>query len=173
MAWLRELLIESGEVWFKPGTEEGLCHVEGLLELKEPLRVWFQDIDRSIAFADPDPSRKYPVKQGRIALEARIEPEVPQPGDLLDLCQRLLCPDAERGQEWYGYVFSAHLPLEIGEDLTVRFKDTTFWGRDGTFVEFVRREPPYVLVAQDRVTTVATKEDQFKLMLRLQCRWPV
>jgi len=173
MAWLRELLVESGEVWFKPGTEEGLSHIEGLLDLKEPFKVWFQDIDRSIAFADPDPSRKHRVKQGRIALESRLEPEVAEPRDLLDFCQRLLCPDAEKGQEWYGYVFSAHLPLEIGENLIVRFKDTTFWGRDGTFVEFVHREPPHILVAQERVTIVATKEEQFELMLRLQCRWPV
>lgn len=173
MAWLRELLVESGEVWFKPCEEEGLCHVEGLLDLEQSFRVWFQDIDRSIPFADPDPSRKHPVEQGRIALEPRLEPEAAEPRDLLDFCQRLLCPDAEKGQEWYGYVFSAHLPLEIGENLIVRFKDTTFWGRDGTFVEFVRCEPPYILVAQDRMTTVATKEEQFKLMLRLQCRWPV
>jgi hypothetical protein len=173
MAWLRELLVESGEVWFKPGTEEGLCHVQGLLDLAEPFKVWFQDIDRSIPFADPDPSRKHRVKQGGVALESRLEPEAPEPTELLDLCQRLLCPDTEKGEEWYGYVFSAHLPLEMGEDLTVRFKDTTFWGREGTFVEFVRREPPYVLVAQDRRTTIATKDEEFALMLKLHYRWPV
>lgn len=173
MAWLRELPVESGEVWFKPGTEEGLCHVNGLLELVEPFKVWFQDIDRSIPFADPDPSLKHPVKLGRIALESRLEPEVAQPSGFLDLCLRLFRPDVEKGQEWYGYVFSAHLPLEMGEELTVRFKDTTFWGREGTFVEFVRREPPYVLVAHERLTIVAVKEEEFELMLRLQCRWPV
>ena len=173
MAWLREVSAPRGDVWFKPCQEEGLYNVEGILELEESLLVWFQDIDRSIEFADPVSSGKYRVREGRIALESRLEPQVAEPGDFLDLCQRLLAPKQERGEEWYGYVFSAHLPLETGESLTVRFKDTTFWGREGTFVEFVRREPPYVLVAQDRAITVATKPEEFELMLRLKARWPV
>jgi hypothetical protein len=173
MAWLRELSASTGEVWFKPCQEEGLYNVEGILELEEPLLVWFQDIDRSIELTDPVSSGKYRVRKGRIALEPRLEPQVAEPKDFLDLCQRLLAPKQERGEEWYGYVFSANLPLETGENLTVRFRDTTFWGREGTFVEFVRREPPYILVAQDRATTLATKPEEFEPMLRLKARWPV
>jgi hypothetical protein len=173
MPWLRELSVSSGEVWFKPCDEEGYWDVEGVLELHEPLNVWFQDIHRSIPLTEPEPSKKYRVRNGRIALESRLEPQATQPGEFLDFCQRLLSPYAERGQEWYGYIFSAHLPLQTGENLTVRFKDTTFWGREGTFVEFVRREPPYTLVAHDRTTTVASKPEEFEGMLRLKARWPV
>jgi hypothetical protein len=173
MAWLRELVVPSGKVWFKESGEEGLCNVEGILDLKEPFKVWFQDIDRSLPFAPSDPSEEHQIRKGRASLESRLEPDVEQPADLLDYFQSLLCPDQEQGQEWYGYIFSAHLPLETGESLTVRFKDTTFWGREGTFVEFVRTEPPYVLVAQDRAITVATKPEEFEMMLRLKARWPV
>jgi hypothetical protein len=173
MAWLRELSAPRGDVWFKPCQGEGLYNVEGILELEEPLLVWFQDIDRSIQLAHPVSSARYRVRKGRIALESRLEPRVAEPRDFLDLCQRLLAPKQEKGEESYGYIFSAYLPLEKGENLTVRFRDTTFWGRDGTFVEFVRREPPYLLVAQDRATTVATKPEEFELMLRLKARWPV
>jgi hypothetical protein len=85
----------------------------------------------------------------------------------------LLAPKQGSGEDVYGYIFSAYLPLETGENLTVRFRDTTFWGREGTFVEFVRREPPYLLVAQDRVSTLATKSEEFEPMLRLKARWPI
>jgi hypothetical protein len=173
MAWLRELSVKSGNVWFKPGVDPSVVSVEGFLDLSEPYWIWFQDIDRSVPFASPDPSRKYGVKKGHIALEPRLEPDDPQPEGLLEFWQRLLCPKAEEGQEWYGYVFSAHLPLEMGEPLTVRFKDTTFWGREGTFVELVHHEPPYLLVAHDRKSVVAAKDEEFELMLRLKCRWPL
>jgi hypothetical protein len=131
MAWLRELSAPKGEVWFKPSHGEGLYNVEGLLELEEPILVWFQDIDRSLQWADLVSSDKYRVRKGRIALESRLDPQVPAPQDFLDLCQRLLAPKQEREEEPYGYVFSAYLPLETGENLTVRFKDTTFWGLTG------------------------------------------
>jgi hypothetical protein len=172
MAWLRELSAPKGEVWFKPG-QEGLYDVEGLLELEEPILVWFQDIDRSIQLAGPVSSDRYRVRKGRIALESRLEPQGAQPREFLDLCQRLLAPKQEVGEESYGYVFSASLALETGDNLIVRFRDTTFWGREGTFVEFVRREPPYLLVAQDRITTLATRSEEFGPMLRLKARWPV
>jgi len=174
MDWLRKLSVESGDVWFKPGADQSVVRVEGLLHLSEPYWIWFQDIDRSVPFASPDdPSRKYRVENGHIALEPRLEPDDPPPEELLELWRRLLCPRAEEGEEWYGYVFSAQLPLDLGETLSVRFKDTTFWGREGTFVEFVRHEPPYLLVAHDRTSTVAAKEKEFELMLRLKCRWPL
>ena len=173
MAWLRELSAPRGEVWFKPCQEEGLYNVEGLLELEEPVLVWFQDIDRSLPLAGPVSPGKYRVRKARIALESRLEPPVVQPRDFLDFCQRLLAPNQELGEEAYGYIFSAHLPLETGDNLTVRFRDTTFWGREGTFVEFVRREPPYLLVAQDRAAILATKAEEFGPMLRLKARWPL
>jgi hypothetical protein len=173
MAWLRELGAPRGEVWFKPRQEQGYYNVEGLLELEEPIMVWFQDIDRSLQLADPVSSGKYRVRKGRITLESRLEPHTPAPQQFLDMCQRLLAPQRERGEESYGYVFSAYLPLETGDSLTMRFKDTTFWGREGTFVEFVRRQPPYLLVAQDRITTLASKTEEFEPMLRLKARWPV
>jgi hypothetical protein len=173
MGWLRELAVARGRIWFKPSEGEDLHTVEGLLELADPFWVWFQDIDCSFPSEVPDSSRRYHVVRGRIALESRLEPDVPQPEDLLDVCQQLLCPDAEEGQQNYGYAFSARLPLEIGETLSVRFKDTTFWGRDGTFVEFVRHESPFVLVAHERVSVVATKPEEFELMLRLKNRWPL
>jgi len=173
MAWLRELSAPKGKVWFKPRQEEGLYNVEGILELEEPTLVWFHDIDRSIELSDPVSSGRYQVRKGRIALESRLEPPHAEPKDFLDLCQRLLAPSQERGEESYGYIFSAYLPLETGEKLTVRFRDTTFWGREGTFVEFVRREPPYLLVAQDRATVLTTKAEEFGPMLRLKACWPV
>ena len=173
MGWLRELAVTSGQIWFKPDEGEDLHTVEGFLELAEPFWVWFQDIDCSVPFAVRDPSSKYQVAKGRIGLESRLDPGIPQPQDLVELCQRLLSPNAEEGQESYGYVFSADLPLEIGETLSVRFKDTTFWGREGTFVEFVRHEPPFVLVAHDRTSIVTTKPEEFELMLRLKSRWPL
>jgi hypothetical protein len=173
MAWLRELVVPSGKVWFKECAEEGLWDVEGILDLDEPFKVWFQDIHRSLPFAPADSSEEHKVRKGRASLESRLEPDDAQPTGLLDFCQRLLAPVEEKGEEWYGYIFSAHLPLEMGENLTVRFKDTTFWGREGTFVEFVRTDPPYILVAQDRTTTVATKPEEFELMLKLKARWPV
>jgi hypothetical protein len=173
MAWLRELSAPRGDVWFNRGQGPGLYDVEGILELEEPILVWFQDIDRSIELADPESSGKHRVRKGRIALESRLEPQDAQPKDFLDMCQRLLAPKQGSGEDVYGYIFSAYLPLETGENLTVRFRDTTFWGREGTFVEFVRREPPYLLVAQDRVSTLATKSEEFEPMLRLKARWPI
>ena len=173
MGWLRELVVTSGQIWFKPDEEEDLHAVEGILELAEPFWVWFQDIDCSVSFAVPDPSSKYQVAKGRIALESRLDPGIPQPPDLVELCQRLLSPNAAEGQESYGYVFSAHLPLGMGETLSGRFKDTTFWGREGTFVEFVRHKPPFVLVAHDRISSVTPKPEEFELMLRLKSRWPL
>ena len=173
MGWLRELAARTGQIWFKPDEGEDLHTVEGFLELAEPFWVWFQDIDCSVPFAVPDASSKYRVVRGRVALESRLEPGIPQPEDLLDVCQQLLSPDAEEGQQSYGYVFSARLPLEMGETLSVRFKDTTFWGREGTFVEFVRHEAPFVLVAHERTSSVTPKPEEFELMLRLKSRWPL
>lgn len=173
MVWLCDLTVEGGDVWFKPATNPGVVSAEGFLELSEPYWIWFQDIDRELPFASSDPSHKYRVKKGRVALEPRLEPDDPQPKDLLRFWQRLFCPKAEEGEEWYGYVFSAHLPLDLGETLTVRFKDTTFWGREGTFVEFVHHQPPYILVAHERTSLVAAKDEEFELMLRLKCRWPL
>ena len=37
----------------------------------------------------------------------------------------------------------------------------------------LRHEPPYLLVPHDRTSTVAAKEKEFELMLRLKCRWPL
>ena len=88
MPWLRELAVAGGEVWFKAGGEEDLWDVEGVLDLEEPFRVWFQDIDRSIEFASSDPSRTYEVKSGRIALDPRLVPGIPDPSGLADILQR-------------------------------------------------------------------------------------
>jgi hypothetical protein len=173
MTWVRELAVKSGQIWFKPDDEGDIHTVEGLLQASEPVWIWFQDIDCSVSFPVPDPSRLYHVRGGRVTFESRLEPGSPQPSELLDVCLRLLTPDADQGEEWYGYVFSAQLSLETGEMLSLRFKDTTFWGREGTFVEFVRHEPPFVLVAHERASVVATKPEEFELMLRLKARWPL
>ena len=173
MTWVRELAVKRGQTWFEPGGEEDTHTAEGLLQASEPFWIWFQDIDCPVTFPVPDPSPTYQVRGGRITFESRLEPGVPQPSDLLELCLRLLCPDADRGEEWYGYVFAAQLSLETGEMLTLRFKDTTFWGREGTFVEFVRHEPPFVLVAHERASVVATKPEELELMLRLKAHWPL
>ena len=173
MQWLRELVVTGGEVWFKPGGAEGTFTAEGLLDCAGPYRVWFQDIDRSIPYADPEEPRKSKVHEGRIALESRLDPGVPQPGDLLELCQKLLSPQAEEGEEWYGYVFSAHLPLDVGETLTIRFRDTTYWGREGSFVEFSRFEEPFALVGHERYRTFHEPREKFELTLRLKSGWPL
>ena len=85
MGWLREWVVTSGRIWFKPDEGEDLHTVEAFLELADPLWVWFQDIDCSVPFAVPDASSMYQVEQGRIALESRLEPSIPQPQDLVEL----------------------------------------------------------------------------------------
>lgn len=173
MPWLTELAVPYGRVWFKPSAEEGTYTVEALLECAEQFKVWFQDIEREIPYADPKSTRKHKVQDGRIALASRLEPDIPVPDDLLELCRRLLSPEKERGEQWYGYVFSAHLPLDIGETLEVSFRDTTFWGRDATFVEFARFEEPCALVAHERYEIYGEPFEDFEVSLRLKCGWPL
>jgi hypothetical protein len=173
MPWLRELAVARGEVWLKPGGEDDLWDVEGLLDLQEPFRVWFRDIDRTIAFADTDPGRTYQVRKGRIAIESGLEPEAPQPEDLSELLQLLLCPQPDEGEESYGYIFSAQLPLDVGETLTIRFKDTTHWGREGTFVEFARYQEPFALIAHERFRVFQEPRERFETIIRLQGGWPL
>ena len=173
MSWLRELEVTGGRVWFKPGEEENRYTVEGLLECVEPFKIWFQDIDRTIPFADPESSASHRVLEGHCALESRLDPGITQPSDLLELWQRLLSPQADEGEGWYGYVFSAHLPLQMGETLAVGFRDTTYWGRNGTFVEFARFEEPYALVAHERYRVFGVPPEEFDVILRRKSGWPL
>lgn len=173
MSWLRELVVTGGRMWFKPAAEENRYTVEGLLECVGPFKVWFQDIDRAIAFADPESSAGYEVLEGHCALESRLDPGIPQPSDLFELWQRLLSPQADEGEGWYGYVFSAKLPLAMGETLAVRFKDTTYWGRNGTFMELARFEEPYALVAHERYRVFGVPREEFDVILRLKSGWPL
>ena len=173
MPWLRELVVISGEVWFKPGGEAETFTIEGLLHCAEPFKVWFQDVDRSLAYAHPERIDKHTVRDGRIALESRLDPGIPQSRDLLEFCRRLLSPQAEEGEEWCGYIFSAYLPLDFGETLTVRFRDTTYWGRESTFVECARFEEPFAIVSHDSYRLFSEPREEFDLILRLKSGWPL
>ncbi|NIN67392.1 MAG: hypothetical protein GTO63_22360 [Anaerolineae bacterium] len=146
-------------------------HPEGLLHRAGPFNVWFQDLGRSLADADTERTGRNTICDGRIALESTLDAGIGQPRDLPKFPRRLLSPRTEEGEDWYGHIFSAYLPLDFLETLTVRFGDTTYWGRESSFVECDGLEEPFAIVSRDSCRLFGEPREEFELITRLQSGW--
>jgi len=175
MSWVQQLDVSSGEARLNPGEQSDTYTVEGVLRCKEPaiesaeqFLVGFRKVDHSIQLAGERQTRSFEVHGVHIQLMRRhpyLQRQSPQPTNFLSLCQRLLRPLRQEGDEWYGYEFWAHLNLV---DLQAETFTVTDAGHPDSAVEFAHIVQPYVLVRHRGQDSFPSAED---LMGEFENRW--
>lgn len=175
MSWVQQLDVSSGEARLSPGRRNDTYTVEGVLRCKElafesaeQFLVGFRKVDHSIQLPGERQTRSFEVHGVHIQLgpsHPYLQRQSPQPRNFLSLCQRLLRPLRQDGDEWYGYEFSARLNLV---DLHAETFMVTDADHPDSAVEFAHIVQPCVLVRHRGQDSFPSAED---LIGEFENRW--
>ena len=175
MSWVQQLDVSSGEARLSPGRRNDTCIVEGVLRCKElafesaeQFLVGFRRVDHPLQPPGEAQTGSFEVHGAHIQLMPRhpySQSQSPQPRNFLSLCQRLLRPLRQAGDEWYGYEFWARLNLVNLQAETFTVTDA---GHPESAVEFAHIVQPYVLVGYRGQDPFPSAED---LISEFENRW--